>query len=101
MPRFLIRSTCDDSNLYVCCRVSAAMYDFCMTFPYAALLALGGLMGFLVKGSVPSLMGGLGSALILAIAGQRSISYYHQVQSCACIDLQIRNKGRVPSGRSR
>ena len=60
------------------------MYDFCMTFPYAALLALGGLMGFLVKGSVPSLMGGLGSALILAIAGQRSISYYHQVQSCAC-----------------
>lgn len=56
------------------------MYDFCMTFPYAALLALGGLMGFLVKGSLPSLMGGLGSALILAIAGQRSISYYHQVE---------------------
>lgn len=54
------------------------MYDFCLTLPYAALLALGGLIGFFTKGSLPSLMGGLGSALILAIAGQRSFSYYHQ-----------------------
>ena len=56
------------------------MYDFCLTFPYAAVLALGGVIGFLTKGSIPSLMGGLGSALILAIAGQRSISYYHQAR---------------------
>ena len=56
------------------------MYDFCLTFPYAALLALGGVIGFLSKGSLPSLMGGLGSALILAIAGQRSLSYYHQAR---------------------
>jgi len=54
------------------------MYDFCLTFPYAALLALGGLIGFLTKGSLPSLMGGLSSALILAVAGQRSLSHYQQ-----------------------
>lgn len=39
------------------------MYDFCLTFPYAALLALGGVAGFAAKGSVPSLLGGLGSAV--------------------------------------
>lgn len=65
------------------------MYDFCLTFPYAALLAIGGLVGFLAKGSVPSLMGGLGSALILAVAGQRSISYYHQVGSTFSPQFQL------------
>jgi len=39
------------------------MYDFCLTFPYAMLLALGGVAGFATKGSLPSLLGGLGSAV--------------------------------------
>ncbi|KAK9840844.1 hypothetical protein WJX81_008553 [Elliptochloris bilobata] len=58
------------------------MYDFCLTLPYAALLALGGLMGFLTKGSVPSLLGGLGSAAVLATCGQASLSRYHQGALC-------------------
>ena len=57
-----------------------AMYDFCLTLPYAALLALGGLMGFLTKGSLPSLLGGLGSAAVLAACGQASLSRYHQAR---------------------
>lgn len=56
------------------------MYDFCLTLPYAALLALGGLMGFLTKGSLPSLLGGLGSAAVLAACGQASLARYHQVR---------------------
>ena len=56
------------------------MYDFCLTLPYAALLALGGLMGFLTKGSLPSLLGGLGSAAVLAACGQASLSRYHQAR---------------------
>ena len=55
------------------------MYDFCFTFPFAGLLALGGLMGFVTKGSVPSLFGGLGSAAVLAVCAQISLARYHQV----------------------
>jgi hypothetical protein len=61
------------------------MYDFCLTFPYAALLGLGGLIGFLTKGSLPSLVGGVGSATVLGIAAQISLNYYHQAGTVADI----------------
>ena len=36
-------------------------------------------MGYMTKGSVPSLAGGLGSAAILAACAQLSLNSYHQV----------------------
>lgn len=58
------------------------MYDFCFTFPYSALLALGGLIGFVSKGSVPSLIGGLGSAGVLAACGYASLANFRQGKLC-------------------
>ena len=62
------------------------MYDFCLTLPWATVLALGGVMGFVTKGSLPSLLGGLGSAAVLAVCGQVSLSAYHKA-SCNCMLL--------------
>lgn len=58
------------------------MYDFCFTFPYSLLLAFGGLIGFVTKGSVPSLLGGVGSAALLAACGYVSLQRYHQGRLC-------------------
>jgi uncharacterized membrane protein (UPF0136 family) len=48
------------------------MHDFCFTYPYGFLVLIGGLLGFLRKGSTTSLMGGVGSGLLLLIAGYQS-----------------------------
>lgn len=58
------------------------MYDFCFTYPYALLLALGGVLGFAAKRSLPSLLGGLGSAAVLALCAQQSLNAYHQGKLC-------------------
>lgn len=48
------------------------MHDFCFTYPYGFVVLLGGLLGFLRKGSTSSLMGGAGSGLLLLLAGYLS-----------------------------
>ena len=58
------------------------MFDFCFTFPYAALLAFGGVAGFLAKGSIPSLLGGCGSAAILFVAANSSLKAYQKQATC-------------------
>jgi uncharacterized membrane protein (UPF0136 family) len=58
------------------------MYDFCFTPIYATLLASGGFIGFIAKGSTASLAGGVGSALILSLLTYISFQYYKDRQSC-------------------
>ena len=53
------------------------MYDFCFTYPYAVLLALGGLIGYATKGSTGSLGGGVGSGVVLYLLAHISLRYYH------------------------
>ncbi|KAG0615328.1 hypothetical protein M758_5G032200 [Ceratodon purpureus] len=52
------------------------MHDFCFTYPYGLLVVLGGLIGFLKKGSADSLMGGVGSGALLLLAGYVSHQAY-------------------------
>lgn len=54
------------------------MYDFCFTYPYAFLLALGGFVGYLNKGSTASLAGGVGSGAVLFLLGYISLQYYRR-----------------------
>ena len=61
------------------------MYDFCFTFPYSLFLAFGGLIGFATKSSVPSLLGGFGSAGILAACGYVSLQKYHEGRLCRSV----------------
>ncbi|KAF7815809.1 protein FATTY ACID EXPORT 5-like [Senna tora] len=52
------------------------MHDFCFTIPYGLLLVAGGLFGYLRKGSTTSLAGGVGSGLLLIIAGYLSLKAF-------------------------
>eukprot|EP00897_Mesotaenium_endlicherianum_P006405 jgi/Mesen1/5793/ME000293S04943 len=54
------------------------MHDFCFTFPYGAILALGGVFGFLLKGSIPSLAGGGGSGALLLLAGYYQMNAFQK-----------------------
>ncbi|GBG90081.1 hypothetical protein CBR_g50174 [Chara braunii] len=53
------------------------MHDFCLTFPFAGILVMGGLVGFIKKGSSASLLGGVGSGGILFLASLISLSAYN------------------------
>ncbi|KAG6548442.1 hypothetical protein Mapa_009929 [Marchantia paleacea] len=57
------------------------MHDFCFTLPYGFVVLLGGVFGFLRKGSTSSLLGGAGSGLLLLLAGKLSLGAYHNGQN--------------------
>ena len=63
------------------------MHDFCFTLPYGALLILGGLFGYLRKGSIPSLAGGAGSGALLCLAGYIQLQYFHQGKNSSLAEL--------------
>ncbi|EFJ13932.1 hypothetical protein SELMODRAFT_229065 [Selaginella moellendorffii] len=54
------------------------MHDFCFTYPYGIVLLCGGLVGFLRRGSLASLYGGVGAGILLLVAGKISLSAYHK-----------------------
>ncbi|XP_057441234.1 protein FATTY ACID EXPORT 6-like [Lotus japonicus] len=52
------------------------MHDFCFTIPYGLLLVGGGAFGYIHKGSIPSLLGGVVSGLLLIVAGYISLNAF-------------------------
>ena len=54
------------------------MHDFCFTIPYGLALVIGGVIGYLKKGSVASLGGGAGIGLVLIIAGYLSLKAFEK-----------------------
>ncbi|KAK1279612.1 hypothetical protein QJS04_geneDACA018208 [Acorus gramineus] len=68
------------------------MHDFCFTIPYGILVLAGGVFGFVKKGSTASLAGGVGSGLLILLAGfvslkafeKRRNSYFAMVVQTFC-----------------
>ncbi|KAL8033580.1 hypothetical protein ABFX02_13G168600 [Erythranthe guttata] len=54
------------------------MHDFCFTIPYGLLLVCGGVIGYAKKGSAASLGGGVGTGLLLVLAGYVSLQAFHK-----------------------
>nr|KYP73390.1 hypothetical protein KK1_006014 [Cajanus cajan] len=52
------------------------MHDFCFTIPYGLMLVGGGLFGYIKKGSIASLGGGVASGLLLIVAGYLSLNAF-------------------------
>ena len=54
------------------------MHDFCFTIPYGLILVAGGVIGYLKKGSTASLGGGVGTGLVLILAGYLSLKAFEK-----------------------
>jgi len=54
------------------------MHDFCFTIPYGLVLVIGGVIGYLKKGSMASLGGGAGTGLVLIFAGYLSLKAFEK-----------------------
>ncbi|KAK8579126.1 hypothetical protein V6N13_142349 [Hibiscus sabdariffa] len=54
------------------------MHDFCFTIPYGLILVAGGVIGYLKKGSTASLAGGVGTGLLLILAGYLSLKAFEK-----------------------
>eukprot|EP00246_Nothoceros_aenigmaticus_P008493 TRINITY_DN231_c0_g1_i1.p1 TRINITY_DN231_c0_g1~~TRINITY_DN231_c0_g1_i1.p1 ORF type:complete len:120 (+),score=15.43 TRINITY_DN231_c0_g1_i1:168-527(+) len=54
------------------------MHDFCFTIPYGLAILLGGLLGYLRKGSTTSLLGGVGAGLVMLLAATLSLRAFQR-----------------------
>ncbi|KAJ8483628.1 hypothetical protein OPV22_016113 [Ensete ventricosum] len=54
------------------------MHDFCFTIPYGLLVLVGGIVGYVRRGSTASLAGGAGSGLVLLLAGFVSLKAFEK-----------------------
>lgn len=54
------------------------MHDFCFTIPYGLVVLAGGLVAYARKGSTASLAGGVGSGLVLLLAGFVSLKAFEK-----------------------
>lgn len=54
------------------------MHDFCFTIPYGLIIAVGGVIGYAKKRSIASLGGGLGTGLLLILAGFLSLKAFEK-----------------------
>ena len=54
------------------------MHDFCFTIPYGLVLVIGGVIGYMKKGSMASLGGGAGTGLVLIFAGYLSLKAFEK-----------------------
>eukprot|EP00262_Sarcandra_glabra_P007553 TRINITY_DN20430_c0_g1_i1.p1 TRINITY_DN20430_c0_g1~~TRINITY_DN20430_c0_g1_i1.p1 ORF type:complete len:120 (+),score=9.97 TRINITY_DN20430_c0_g1_i1:123-482(+) len=54
------------------------MHDFCFTIPYGIVVLAGGIVGYVRKGSTTSLAGGVGSGILLLIAGFVSLKAFEK-----------------------
>jgi uncharacterized membrane protein (UPF0136 family) len=54
------------------------MYDFCVTYPWAILVAASGCAGFLLKRSIPSLVSGLVLGALLFLFANKSLQHWQE-----------------------
>ncbi|KAK8643932.1 hypothetical protein V6N13_013209 [Hibiscus sabdariffa] len=64
------------------------MHDFCFTIPYGLILVAGGVIGYLKKGSTASLAGGVGTGLVLILAGYLSLKAFEKKNSYFALVLE-------------
>ncbi|OAY81047.1 protein FATTY ACID EXPORT 5-like [Ananas comosus] len=65
------------------------MHDFCFTIPFGAAVLAGGVVGYARRGSTASLAGGVGSGLVLLLAGFLSLSAFrHRRNSLLALILE-------------
>ena len=57
------------------------MYSFCITLPYSGVLAVGGVVGYVKAGSVPSLVAGLGLGGALGLLGYGELNEFKKTKA--------------------